>query len=329
MMKFRKQRWLLTGLALFLSVSLTSCGEAGKDFAREYLPESTVSVSAVEEVPEYTGEPYVEINDGQPDFTEEELTAEAYEDYGELDGLGRCQTVEACVGQETMPDEERGQIGQIKPTGWHTVKYAGVDGNYLYNRCHLIGYQLTAENANPQNLITGTRYMNTEGMLPFENMVADYVKETGNHVMYRVTPIFEGDNLVASGVQMEAESVEDEGEGICYNVYVYNVQPDIEIDYATGESQEAEDADGQTDAGKTAESAETGQGGESREVTGVGQKNESAEEQTYILNKNSKKFHRADCSGVADMKAKNKKEYTGTREDLIEEGYEPCARCKP
>ena len=139
MMKFRKQRWLLTGLALFLSVSLTSCGEAGKDFAREYLQESTVSVSAVEEVPEYTGEPYVEINDGQPDFTEEELTAEAYEDYGELDSLGRCQTVEACVGQETMPDEERGQIGQIKPTGWHTVKYAGVDGNYLYNRCHLIG----------------------------------------------------------------------------------------------------------------------------------------------------------------------------------------------
>lgn len=316
MMKFRKQRWLLTGLALFLSVSLTSCGEAGKDFAREYLQESTVSVSAVEEVPEYTGEPYVEINDGQPDFTEEELTAEAYEDYGELDSLGRCQTVEACVGQETMPDEERGQIGQIKPTGWHTVKYAGVDGNYLYNRCHLIGYQLTAENANPENLITGTRYMNTEGMLPFENMVADYVKGTGNHVMYRVTPIFEGDNLVASGVQMEAESVEDEGEGICYNVYVYNVQPDIEIDYATGESQEAED-DINT-LSDSAEEADTAEGG-----------SENQEEQTYILNKNSKKFHRPDCSGVTDMKAKNKREYTGTREELIEEGYEPCARCKP
>lgn len=316
MMKFRKQRWLLTGLALFLSVSLTSCGEAEKDFAREYLQESTVSVSAVEEVPEYTGEPYVEINNGQPDFTEEELTAEAYEDYGELDTLGRCQTVEACVGQETMPDEERGQIGQIKPTGWHTVKYAGVDGNYLYNRCHLIGYQLTAENANPENLITGTRYMNTEGMLPFENMVADYVKETGNHVMYRVTPIFEGDNLVASGVQMEAESVEDEGEGICYNVYVYNVQPDIEIDYATGESQEAED-DINTSS-DSAEEADTAEGG-----------SENQEEQTYILNKNSKKFHRPDCSGVTDMKAKNKREYTGTREDLIEEGYEPCARCKP
>ena len=145
------------------------------------------------------------------------------------------------VGQELMPadGEKRGSIGQVKPTGWHTVKYDCVDGKYLYNRCHLIGWQLTAENANKQNLITGTRYLNIEGMLPFENMVADYVKETGNHVLYRVTPVFEGSNLVASGVQMEAWSVEDDGEGICFNVYCYNVQPGVEIDYASGESQAA------------------------------------------------------------------------------------------
>lgn len=180
---------------------------------------------------------YEERNGNIPEFDESEYTTEPFERYSELDKLGRCGTAYANVCKELMPTEEREAIGHIKPSGWHTVKYPEViEDNYLYNRCHLIGYQLTGENDNEKNLITGTRYLNVEGMLPFENMVADYVRETGNHVLYRVTPVFEGDNLVASGVQMEAWSVEDAGAGICFNVFVYNIQPGIEIDYATGES---------------------------------------------------------------------------------------------
>lgn len=189
------------------------------------------------QIPVYAGSSYAVVNDNIPYFTEDEMTAESYEFYSELDALGRCGVCEASVGQDLMPEGERGEIGDIRPSGWHTVKYNGViDGNYLYNRCHLIGWMLTGENSNTRNLITGTRYMNVKGMLPFENMVADYVKETGNHVMYRVTPIFEGQNLIASGVLMEAESVEDTGKGVLFNVYCYNVQPGIVIDYATGDS---------------------------------------------------------------------------------------------
>lgn len=187
-------------------------------------------------IPQFVKEPYVVLNNNEPEFTEEDLAKEVFEEYSELDYLGRCGPAFAKVGIETMPTEERGEIGQIKPSGWQTVKYDIVDGKYLYNRCHLIGFQLTGENANEENLITGTRYMNVEGMLPFENIVAEYVKETNNHVLYRVTPIFEGENLVASGVQIEAKSVEDNGDGICFNVYVYNVQPNININYFNGDS---------------------------------------------------------------------------------------------
>lgn len=190
-------------------------------------------------MPEYTDAAFVEINGNKPEFTKSELKTKSYEEYTELDSLGRCGVAIASVGKDIMPTEDRGSIGQVKPSGWHTVKYDFVDGKYLYNRCHLIGFQLTGENANRRNLITGTRYMNVEGMLPFENMVADYVKETGNHVAYRVTPIYDGDNLVASGVQIEAQSVEDDGEGICFNVYCYNIQPGVEIDYSDGSSKEA------------------------------------------------------------------------------------------
>lgn len=187
-------------------------------------------------IPAYTDKPYVIINENQPDFSEKDMTTTTFESYSELDSLGRCGVAYSCVGVETMPTEKRGDISSIKPTGWNTTKYDIVDGKYLYNRCHLIGYQLTAENANKQNLITGTRYMNVQGMLPFENEVAEYIEDTNYHVLYRVTPIFEGKNLVASGVQMEAKSVEDNGKGVCFNVYVYNVQPGIEIDYSNGES---------------------------------------------------------------------------------------------
>ncbi|MBQ3145529.1 MAG: DNA/RNA non-specific endonuclease [Clostridia bacterium] len=187
-------------------------------------------------IPEFTDEPYVVLNDNQPEFSEEDYEKDVFEEYSELDYLGRCGPAFAKVGIETMPTEERDEIGSVKPSGWNTIKYDNVEGKYLYNRCHLIGYQLTAENANERNLITGTRYMNVQGMLPFENMVAEYVRDTKNHVLYRVTPIFEGENLVASGVQIEAKSVEDNGKAICFNVYVYNNQPGIIIDYSNGES---------------------------------------------------------------------------------------------
>lgn len=201
---------------------------------RMKIPEN---ISSLETIPVYTGEPYVTVNDNQPVFSEEELDAEPYEYYSELDWLERCGYAEAKITLELMPTEERGAIGAVKPTGWHTIKYEGIDGNYLYNRCHLLGYQLTGENANEKNLITGTRYLNVEGMLPFENQVAEYIENTGNSVMMRVTPIFEGVNLVASGVQMEAQSIEDDE--IRFNVYVFNIQPGMEIDYLTGESKEA------------------------------------------------------------------------------------------
>lgn len=198
---------------------------------------NTGSTFNVSDIPEYSGNAYVAINNNVPYFDDSELSETSYENYSDLDSLGRCGICIASVGQDIMPTEERGSIGSVKPTGWQTIKYSGiVDGNYLYNRCHLIGFQLTGENANTKNLITGTRYMNVDGMLPFENMVADYVKETGNHVMYRVTPIFEGNNLVANGVLIEAKSVEDNGKGILFNVFCYNVQPGVTIDYATGNS---------------------------------------------------------------------------------------------
>lgn len=187
-------------------------------------------------LPAYSEKAYVELNDNVPSFSKKDMTSKAFEKYSELDDLGRCGVAYANVCRETMPTEERGNIGMIKPSGWHTVKYDNVDGKYLYNRCHLIGYQLTAENANEKNLITGTRYLNIEGMLAFENMVADYIDETENHVLYRVTPIFKDDNLLASGVQMEAYSVEDKGKGVSFNVYCYNVQPGITIDYTNGDS---------------------------------------------------------------------------------------------
>lgn len=198
--------------------------------------QQTYSAISIEDVPEYSGKPYVIVNDNEPYFDEKDLTTQSFEEYSPLDSFGRCGVAYANIGEDIMPTKERGSIGMIKPSGWQTKKYDFVDGKYLYNRCHLIGYQLSGENANEKNLITGTRYMNTEGMLPFENEVADYVKDTGNHVLYRVTPVFEEDNLVADGVLMEAMSVEDRGLDIEFNVFVYNVQPHVKINYQTGKS---------------------------------------------------------------------------------------------
>ena len=197
---------------------------------------------SMENIPPYDGTPYVVLNDNQPSFTEEDMTDVSYEFYSDLDEPGRCGVTEACIGRDLMPTEKRGDISSVKPTGWVQNQYDFVDGKSLWNRCHLIGFQLAGENANECNLITGTRYLNVEGMLPFENLVADYVKETDNHVLYRVTPAFQGTELVARGVQMEAYSVEDSGDGVCFNVFCYNVQPGVEIDYATGDNWLAEEA---------------------------------------------------------------------------------------
>ena len=227
-----KRKYKKKFVKLFIALIIAAGGYVGVEYHQ-----STISYARdLEDVPEYSGEPYVIVNDNEPYFDEKDLTTQSFEEYSPLDSLGRCGVAYANIGEDIMPTKERGSIGMIKPSGWQTKKYDFVDGKYLYNRCHLIGYQLSGENANEKNLITGTRYMNTEGMLPFENEVADYVKDTGNHVLYRVTPVFEGNHLVADGVLMEAMSVEDRGLDIEFNVFVYNVQPHVKIDYQTGKS---------------------------------------------------------------------------------------------
>ena len=253
---------------------------------------------SMDDIPVYSGEPYVEIDGNQPHFDEKDKTTNSFERYSDLDALNRCGVAYANIGIDLMPTEKRGSIRNVKPTGWQTAKYDNIDGKYLYNRCHLIGYQLTGENDNEKNLITGTRYMNVEGMLPFENQVADYVKETENHVLYRVTPVFEENELVARGVEMEALSVEDDGEDICFHVYVYNVQPGITIDYATGNNW-------------------------------LGDKPADGEKQDYVLNTRRKTFHSPDCSSIQQIKSENREEYTGDRADLMAQGYQPCGICNP
>lgn len=286
---------------------------------------TTASSFSLSDVPAYSGKAYTSVNGNVPYFTAAELTTTSFETYSDLDTLGRCGVTYACIGQDLMPTEERGSIGMVKPTGWHTVRYDGlVDGNYLYNRCHLIGYQLTGENANTKNLITGTRYLNIEGMLPFENMVADYIQETSNHVLYRVTPIFEGNSMVANGVLMEGYSVEDKGAGVSYCVFAYNVQPGIEIDYATGESKLADGAQQEEQKTATVTPTPSPEPEKQEPVTGS-----EASQADYILNTNTKKFHYPTCSSVNDMKEKNKQEFFGTRDETIALGYSPCGRCKP
>ena len=316
----------LLALLLVLCLCLGGCDavsslwekdRAPSDYEENDRPANTVvGFASVEGIPDYSGEPYVVLGDNKPQFTSEELTTTSYEYYSELDFLSRCGYTMACVGKDLMPTEERESISSVKPSGWVNKYYdtSLVEGGYLYNRCHLIGFQLTGENANKENLITGTRYMNVDGMLPFEDMVADYVKDYENHVMYRVTPIFEGRNLVANGVLMEAYSVEDEGEGVCFCVYVYNVQPGIVIDYRTGESVLDSEFEG-FDTLPPEEDAETDEDGRVLK--------------DYVLNKSSKKFHDPDCKNAADISEKNREDYHGAREDLIDDGYSPCGSCKP
>lgn len=319
-----KLRGLTKTLLLFsLFASLAGCGEVGATASgsaptpvsghevSETVSESAPSESAGEidiaDIPEYSGSPYVEVSGNVPSFTDADLSSPA-ETYAPLDSLGRCGSAMAIVSLETMPTEERGSIGMVKPSGWHTVRYDDlIADRYLYNRCHLIGYQLTGENANERNLITGTRHLNVEGMLPFENEVADYVERTGNRVLYRVTPVFVGGELVARGVQMEARSVEDGGAGVSFNVFCHNVQPGIEIDYGTGESRRSQTA---VDAG-----------GSDSDVHSEGT--------AYILNIDSGKFHLPDCPSVGKMADHNKRDIACAYDEMIANGYSPCGNCRP
>lgn len=307
-----KRKLIVITLGIIISLGLF-CVDGYFAQAKTKL-EGRVEISS--DVPAYDGSPYVEVNENVPSFTDrEKQKTKAFESYSRLDSMGRCGTAYANVCKDIMPTEKRGEIGAIRPSGWHTVKYSDrIDGNYLYNRCHLIGYQLAGENANKKNLITGTRYMNVEGMLPFENKVDDYVDATDNHVLYRVTPIFDGDNLVASGVQMEAWSVEDEGKGICFNVYCYNVQPGVIIDYEDGSSK-----------AEPGFKKETDKSVKKSDISGKVEQVKS----TFILNTRSKKVHKPDCSSVKQMSEKNKKETNESEEELKAQGYTACGNCRP
>lgn len=274
---------------------------------------------SLEETPPYSGSPSVEVNENVPYFSDTELNLNALEFYSDLDSLGRCGMAIALVGPETMPKQPRSSIGMIKPSGWQISEYDWIDGKYLFNRCHLIAYSLAAENDNELNLITGTRTMNAQGMLPYEEQVASYVDRTGNHVLYRVTPAFEGDNLVASGVLMEAESIEDEGAGIRFCVWCYNIEPGVIIDYLTGDNRVGNPVDGDFSS-DVSEESQTGPDTSSYQSGYI---------QTYVLNTNSHRFHYPDCPSVLDMKEKNKQVVEETREQIIKDGYEPCGVCKP
>ncbi len=298
----KRNHYPVAAFLLLLALLFGGCSYNQPGLDTQAIQENTQKSYELTDIPAYAGNSFVILDDNKPAFSKKDRErTDAFETYSDLDELGRCGVAYANICKELMPTEERGAIGMVKPTGWHTVKYDNVEGKYLYNRCHLIGYQLAGENANEKNLITGTRYLNVTGMLKFEDLVADYVNETNYHVLYRVTPVFEGDNLVASGVEMEAYSVEDKGEGVSFHVFLYNVQPGITIDYATGESW--------LDDSKTTEDNE--------------------KTLNYVLNTNTHKFHKGNCESVRDIAGSNKEVYTGNREDLINMGYEPCKRCKP
>ena len=268
-------------------------------------------------VPEYNGKPYISLNNGQPFFETDSLSTEAYEIYYDLDRLGRCTLAEATLGKETMPTGKRGDISSIKPTGWHSSRYPEelVNGESLYNRCHLIAYGLSAEEANKYNLVTGTRYFNTEGINSFENMVIDYIRETGNHVHYRVTPIFTGDNLICDGQVVEAYSIEDDGDGVCFCVYSYNVQPGIEIDYRTGDNWLS---------GTLPEKKEEKEKPEMEDNHLL-----KDFEGDFILNTKSKRIHSLDCEGASTISDKNRETYHGSYNELIDMGYLPDDGCQP
>ena len=324
-------RKMKTSLLVLLSViGIVFAGTGLKDFnplknisnVTTYAETESKSSIDIKSIPEYSGTPYVVINGGKPSFSEKDK--ERVEEYSELDKYGRCGTAFANVSKELMPTKPRESIREVRPSGWHTVKYEKIiEDRYLYNRCHLIAYKLAGENANEKNLITGTRYFNVEGMLPFEDEVADYVNATGNHVLYRVRPIFKGSDLVARGVQMEAESVEDNGKGVSFNVYCYNVQPGIRINYKDGSSQ----PESEVVANKNKQSKKENDR-KSKKSKKVVVDNGVKVSVHYIANTNTKKFHLSTCRSVKLMKAKNMYK-SDNRKELIDSGYVPCKICRP
>ncbi len=330
-MNWMKKR--LPALLLLLALCVSICGCSFLDDLTGRVPDSDLGApkeeqeqnsadlsvggyASIEGIPDYAGEPYVVLNENQPLFEEADLTTDSYELYSELDTLGRCGMTVACVGKDIMPTEDRESISSVTPSGWVNQKYDSelVEGGWIYNRCHLIGFQLTAENANKKNLITGTRYLNIEGMLPFENMVADYVKETNNHVLYRVTPMYAGDNLVASGVRMEGYSVEDNGEEICFHIFAYNVQPGITINYATGENWLNSEYVPPVETPEEPDAPDLPDGSTAA---------------TYVLNTSSRKIHLPDCTYAKNIKAENREETSKSKETLLQEGYSACGTCNP
>ena len=313
MMRVTKKLYALL-IAGMMAVSLAGCQSTNnssdgnnaqsEQSSKGSTNSSTKSVSS-NDIPDFSENMTVVVDNNNPDFTSKDLTTKSYESYSKLDSEGRCQVAEACVGKDITPKGKRGTIGMVKPTGWHTAKYNNVDGKYLYNRCHLIAYQLTGENANNKNLITGTRSFNVDGMLPYEEMVGDYVRETGNHVLYRVTPVFDGDDLVAKGVQMEAMSVEDKGEDIKFNVFVYNVQDGVKIDYETGDSEADSSVQVTTENSKASQKYHTNQNSSNNSKNYSSNKNTTAAKtntkttasQKIRGNSRSKVYH---CPGQRD-----------------------------
>ena len=349
-------RLVCIGLLVFILMSMTSLTGCSILTGRDAGDNSDYVV--LEDIPDWDGDeghPYIEINGNVPEFEENEISwAEQaagsdvirsdaedtdsgasdpdteYEVFGSMDKLGRCGSAVACVGRETMPEGERGSIGMVKPSGWQLDKYDFIDnGGYLYNRCHLIGWQLTGQNEEERNLITGTRYMNTAGMLPFENEVAEYVRSTDNHVLYRVTPIFKGKELLARGVEMEAYSLEDDGAGVSFNVYCYNVQPGVSIDYKTGENKLDESYSSKADGAESDDSNKSDGAGSGDSSNESDQPLDVPDGVTYILNTNTMRFHRIDCKGAQTIKEHNREWFYGTRDEAMEKGFVPCGMCNP
>ena len=308
--------------------------------------ETSATRATIADIPQYSGALCIDINDGQPGFTEDDVNRGAFMQFSDLDFEGRCGEAFARIGTDTVSSEARGDISRVHPSGWVQHKYDFVDDGVLYNRCHLIAHQLCGENANEKNLITGTRTFNVVGMLYYEELVGNYVRSTGNHVLYRVTPLFAANDLVARGVQMEAESIEDGGEAIRFNVFVYNVEPGVEIDYVTGESWESDATPKVTSKGeatktsaKASDAALTSTDAGTSSESAIRSNSESTDadtassassaQQDYVLNVKNKKFHKPSCTAANEIASENKQDFTGTREELIERGYSPCGQCKP
>ena len=319
-MKSLSRRFVTLLITVLTLCTFSACGVVEKPVT-EFTPSVNTNANIPDDIvyhdiklnaatiPAYSGNPVYIVNNNIPFFEAGDIMPEAFEEYAELDSLGRCGVAYANICVELMPEEEREGIGQVKPSGWQTAKYDIINGKYLYNRCHLIGFQLAGENANEKNLITGTRYLNIDGMLPYENMIADYVKETENHVLYRVTPVYTGNNLVAEGVLMEAYSVEDNGEGIKFSVFAYNVQPGIGINYSNGESWLG--------------------GAELATTPTESPYKENPDGIIYILNVESKKYHLDTCRHAKNMAEENKETFNGTKNWLEDNGYVSCGVCKP